>query len=223
MRHPKTLIVSTALSACLFFAACQASPGAQREIDQIREDRAAAIAQRDEVRVELTTTQTRLEEIAVQLLDETEGTADERAAWQIDAAVLAERLGNLQAKVATLTASANNLDTQEKLVRSRDRGEQTGFWLNLIGTIAGGGALGKLLSKFGPSRGAQELDKVRVEMSAIEAAAKVFASSPSRGAAEVGRIGEKIAQIEGIIAAFSGGLTTPPVLPTPPPPPTPAG
>lgn len=154
------------------------------------------------------------------LSTEIAGGAESRAAWTTEAAVLAERIAGLIGQVSTLTSAAEALEREEGIVKSRDTGEQVSFWMTLLGTIAGGGAVGKILSKFGPSRGTAALDKVRAELQALQAAAAAFQNSPSRGATQAAVLAEKIAQLEGMLAAFSGGLQTPPTLP---PPATPAG
>lgn len=275
----KPILLAVIAGTLFVFAACKLSPTAQAEIEQIREDRAAALEQAADARAELATSEARAlglaadlaaadrdaaelaaaearaAELEADLGDATRGTAEERALWQAEvqglrdrvaalsgsvadsaadraawtteAAILTERIANLDRQLETLTSAADNLEEQERLVKAEDAGQQFGLWAQILGTVAGGGALGKLLGKFGPSRATDGLTRVQTEMAAIQAALATFENQPSRASGEVSRMREKLGHLEGLLGAFKGALPIGPIgspmsHPLPPPPGAPA-
>lgn len=218
MIHPLSLpLVLLALAAFLLGAACAASPEAQAALDLIREQRDAAAQEATDARTELHAAGQRVLDLEEILADQTSGTAEERAAWAAELAALVQTIGALGEKIDLLERVDRNLEDSERAVKAKDAGSQVSLWAQILGTVLGGGALGKLLGRFGPSRGSTELGKVQIELAALQAALRAFEATPSRASGQVSEIREKLGMLEGMLAAFKGGLERPLVPPPPGP------
>lgn len=195
----------SAFLTCLLAAACNLTTAGQAKVDQIDAELAAAQELRLEARAELEAARDRLAELEALIAGAAPDDPGLEGA-EAEAAVLAQHVQELETALEGAKAEIEDLQTKRDETKAEDKGTQVAGWLELLGTLLGGGALGGVFSRLGPSRGRNEVQALREELAALKAGADAFAASPSRASGEVGRLAEKIARLEGLLAAFQTGL-----------------
>lgn len=214
----KKILLATGL---LLLSACSLTPQAEEEVAFIRETRGVLEAQREEqldARKEVASTlsdmKAQLHEMQAQI--DTGETVDQEQFEELSDQVedLVEQTEEIDTVIGAIDDAIDANEASEAATVARDKGEQARSWYELValvvGTVGGGGALGKLLQKFGPSRSAEAVTALQAELSALKMAMTAIENSPSRASEEVGELREKIAALEGLLAAFNAGYQTPP-------------